>query len=411
MRNRSHTGVYALMLIVGLVGGMIAGMESQRRGMIENVSKILGIAPHTDTSSVSAPAPATERVRVEDRVDNSRHTAIVEATRRIEQSVVGIVVTQLQVVGSSYYYEDFFNLFIEPKQMPRYREVQNMGSGFVIDPRGFILTNNHVVESARKLFINFPDGRQFEGTVVGADPFADIAVVSVKDPKGEFPAVKVGNSSDLMTGEWAIAVGNPFLNFFNDAQPTVTLGVVSALHRSFAPADNVYYEDMIQTDAAINPGNSGGPLCNALGEVIGINSFIYTGSRRDKGSIGIGFAIPINTAMRVAHELIEHGKRRQVYTGIGVQDLDRSTAMSIGYTGNGGVLVTDVVAGSPGAEAGLHAGDVIIGMDKRRIDSHQDLDGVFLCYFPGDKISVKAVRAGVEKTLVLTLKELVLQKN
>ena len=145
----------------------------------------------------------------------------------MEPCVVGIVVTQIQVVGSSYYYEDFFDLFFAPKLVPRYREVQNMGSGFVINDDGLILTNNHVVEGAKKLYINFPDGRKLEGKVIGRDPYSDLAVV--KASGSGFRSITFGNSDDLMIGEWVIAIGNPFLNFFNDAQPTVTVGVVLSL--------------------------------------------------------------------------------------------------------------------------------------------------------------------------------------
>src|SRR5690606_33141926 len=154
------------------------------------------------------------------------------------------------------------------------------------------------VQNAAKLYVNFSDGRQGEGVVVGVDERSDLAVISVKGDN--FKSVRFGNSDEAMIGEWPIAIGNPFLNCINDAHPTVTVGVVSALNRNFAPTEGVYYQGMIQTDAAINPGNSGGPLVNAQGEVIGINTFIYTGSNASKGSIGIGFAIPINRARKVA---------------------------------------------------------------------------------------------------------------
>jgi serine protease Do len=340
---------------------------------------------------------------MEDDISSSRKNAIVRATRQVEPCVVGIVVTQIQVVGSSYNYEDFFDLFFAPKLVPRYREVQNMGSGFVISEDGIILTNNHVVEGAKKLYINFPDGRQIEGSVIGRDPYSDLAVVRVQGR--DFKSITFGNSDDMMIGEWVIAIGNPFLNFFGDAQPTVTVGVVSALNRNFAPSENVYYQNMIQTDAAINPGNSGGPLVNALGEVIGINAFIYTGNNANRGSIGIGFAIPINNAKRVVEELVSYGKRRPVWTGISVQDLDRSIALALGLDRTGGVIVTDLQHGSPGVQAGLKVNDVITSMGKRRIESHVDLDGFFVNYFPGDKVPVSVIRSGKALSLTLVLRE------
>jgi serine protease Do len=217
--------------------------------------------------------------------------------------------------------------------------------------------------------------------------------------------VRFGNSDDLLIGEWVIAIGNPFLNFFNDPRPTVTVGVVSAVNRNFAPGEDVYYQGMIQTDAAINPGNSGGPLVNANGEVVGINAFIYTGSRQSRGSIGIGFAIPSNRAIRVAEELKEYGLRRPVWTGITVQDLDRAIAMALGAEGVNGVVVTDIQRGSPGDIAGLRQRDIITEMGDRKIRSHIDLEGFFLDYFVGDTVEMHFLRNGRAMSSTLLLKE------
>jgi serine protease Do len=269
-----------------------------------------------------------------------------------------------------------------------------MGSGFVIDEDGLIITNEHVVHGAQKLHVNFSDGRKIEATVVGTDPHADLAVIALQGKHGKLPIVKLGDSDDLMIGEWVIAIGNPFLNFFNDAKPTVTVGVVSALDRNFAPNENAYYQNMVQTDAAINPGNSGGPLVNALGEVVGINTFIYTGSSENRGSIGIGFAIPINRAKRTARELVKYGKKRPPWTGIAVQDLDRSLALTLGYNGTQGVVVAGVRKGSPGQSAGIREGDIIVQMGNRVIRSHTDIDGFFLNYFVGDTVRIVLVRKG-----------------
>jgi serine protease Do len=333
----------------------------------------------------------------------TRSTGIVRATKKVSQSVVGIIVTQIQVVRNSYYAENFFDLFFGSQMLPRYQQVENMGSGFVIDKGGYILTNYHVVEGAQRLFVNFPDGRQIEGSIAGIDPQSDLALVKVKG--SDFECLALGNSDDLMIGEWAIAVGNPFLTLIVDAHPTVTVGVISAVNRNFAPSEGVYYQGMIQTDAAINPGNSGGPLVNALGEVIGINTFIFTGGESNKGSIGIGFAIPINRAKRVAAELRKYGKRRPVWTGIAVQNLNPSLAMALGYAGNDGVAVADVQRGSPGDVGGLLKGDIIMRMGARKIQSTADIDGFFLDYFVGDTIQMSVSRKGKTKTIVMTLRE------
>jgi serine protease Do len=397
MNNHGKASVYILLILVGGVVGIFVGGE-----MIRWIYAHPGIIPFVNIPMPGADTLATPEP-AGDEIGNQRHSALVSATRAVAPCVVGIVVMQLQV-EPYYYYEDFFDLFLAPKLVPKYKEVQNMGSGFVIGKNGLILTNNHVVDGAEKLIVNFPDGRQMPGTVVGADPYSDLAVISVG--QGEFKSVRLGNSDDLMIAEWVIAIGNPFLNFFKDPNPTVTVGVVSALNRNFNPFEDVYYQGMIQTDAAINPGNSGGPLVNASGEVIGINTFIFTGDKKHMGSIGIGFAIPVNRAKRVAEELVKYGKRRQIWTGIIVQDIDRSVALTLGYEKIEGVLVTDIQPGSSGQSAGLQNGDVIVQMGQRLIRSHADLDGFFLNYFVGDKIPIKVVRKRQAIELPLVLKEI-----
>jgi serine protease Do len=408
----AHTGkasVYLLLILLGLIAGIFIGGEVIRNIYLnpDAFSFLAGrkAADQTPAQGQSRISPASrmpDAAATDDAVSFSRRNAIVTATEQAAPCVVGIVVTQLQV--ESYYAgDDFFDLFLAPKLVPKYKEIENMGSGFIISDDGLILTNNHVVQNAQKLFVNFPDGRQLPATIVGQDPYSDLAVVSVHQ-KG-FRAARFGNSDELMSGEWVIAIGNPFLNFFNDPNPTVTVGVVSAKNRNFTPMEDVYYQNMIQTDAAINPGNSGGPLVNARGEVIGINTFIFTGSKKYMGSIGIGFAIPINRAKRVVDELEKFGKRRQIWTGIIVQDIDRPVALTLGYEHLEGVLVTDVQAGSSGEAAGLKAGDVITQMGDRLIRSHADLDGFFLNYFVGDSIDISVLRKRQKVQIRLTLKE------
>lgn len=387
-------GFYVLLLAVGAAFGLIAGGEIIRH--IYGVSHDFSLSERKADTASEALAPA-------DALSQSRNNAIVSATRTVAPCVVGIVVTQIQVVRNPYYTDDFFDFFFGPDLLPRYRQVESIGSGFVIRSDGMILTNYHVVQNAAKLYVNFSDGRRIEGKIVGADERADIAVVSVSD--GKFRAVKFGDSDHAMIGEWAIAIGNPFLNFMNDAHPTVTVGVVSALNRNFAPAEGVYYQGMLQTDAAINPGNSGGPLVNAAGDVIGINTFIYTGSTSNKGSIGIGFAIPISRARRVADELIKYGRRRDIWTGIAVQNIDRSIAQALGYDKTDGVVIASVEPKSPGSVAGVRSGDIIGRLGNRRIQSHADIDGFFLDYFVGDTVRMNIIRKGKDLVLPLILKE------
>ncbi|MFP4418672.1 MAG: S1C family serine protease [Chitinispirillaceae bacterium] len=408
MNTLGRSSIYVLLLLVGLILGAVVGGEAIRRIYRRNNIEMQPAESDSRDSSgfasnLSERKPPISRPSTQQSITDSRRTAIVAATERVSSGVVGIIVTQLQYVGSLYYQRDFFNPFLPHRLVPQYKEVENMGSGFVIDEDGLILTNNHVVEGAQKLYVDLPDGKQLEGKVVGRDPYSDLALIKV-DKKG-LATLKIGDSEDLMIGEWVIAIGNPFLNFFNDPRPTVTVGVVSALRRNFAPSDKVYYQNMIQTDAAINPGNSGGPLLNAKGEVVGINTFIYTGSNNNRGSIGIGFAIPINSAKRVIDELLNHGHRRQIWTGITVQNLDRSVALAFGYDQSEGVLVTDVEKGSPGDICGLKEGDIIVQMGKRKIRNHMDIDGFFLNYFVEDRVKVTFIRNQKRYTAKMVLKE------
>jgi serine protease Do len=400
----TRAALYALLIALGATAGLIVGGEWIRSIYGVDAGFSLFKWGKRPIEAVTATGESSGRDRAPaDALLFSRDNAIVRATRAVAPCVVGIVVTQIQVVRNPYYTDDFFDFFFGPDLLPRYRQVESIGSGFVIRSDGMILTNYHVIQNAAKLYVNFSDGRRIEGKIVGADERSDIAVVSVSD--GNFRTVKIGDSDNSMTGEWAIAIGNPFLNFINDAHPTVTVGVVSALNRNFAPAEGVYYQGMLQTDAAINPGNSGGPLVNAAGEVIGINTFIYTGSTNNKGSIGIGFAIPINRARRVADEIIKYGHRRDVWTGIAVQNVDRPVAHALGYNRDEGVVIASVEHKSPGEAAGVKTGDIISQLGNRRVQSHVDIDGFFLDYFVGDTVHMDIVRNGNHRTLPLILKE------
>jgi serine protease Do len=394
-----NIGFYILLLLLGLISGGVAGAEFFKIMSKTNSSSNTNIKDNYNSTDSSK---FCKTGYINEEISNIRQNAIVKATNMVSPCVVGIVVTQLEIVRSSYYSDDFFDFFFSPELVPRIREVERMGSGFIFCKEGYILTNYHVVEHAQKLYVTLYNGTQYEGKIIGADPQTDLAVVGIKAK--DLPCAKLGNSSELMIGEWAIAIGNPFGFFINDSKPTVTVGVISALGRNFAPTQGVYYQGMIQTDASINQGNSGGPLVNALGEVIGINTFIFTGSENYRGSIGIGFAIPIDRAKRVAKELIQYGKRRPIYTGISVQDLNRSIALALGYEQLKGVVVTDVAQNSPGQKAGLLRGDIIIRMGNTDINSSADISGVFLDFFVGDTLFVSYIRKGqIQKTNVVLL--------
>ncbi len=399
--STGKAGIYILLLLIGLVAGGIAGAEIFRRfyaaGMAHPGS------PRVTGSAAEAALQVLGNQNADSDITGVRNNAIVRATRMVSPCVVGIVVTQLQMVQRSYSSDEFFDFFFSPEQVPRVREVERMGSGFIFSKEGYILTNYHVVEQAQKLYVTLFDGKQIEARIVGVDPQTDLAVVAVHGTG--FPCAQLGESDKLMIGEWAIAIGNPFGFFINDARPTVTVGVISAVDRNFAPSEGVYYQGMIQTDAAINQGNSGGPLVNALGQVVGINTFIFTGSDNYRGSIGIGFAIPIDRAKRVSKELITYGKRRLIYTGISVQDLNKSLAAALGYKRTSGVVVSDIAKGSPGETARLSRGDIIVQMGDRSIRTSADIGGFFLDYFVGDSVKIAFVRKGKPLSTTIVLGE------
>jgi serine protease Do len=226
------------------------------------------------------------------RIDAQRESAITKAVRAVEPAVVSINVVKTEIIRGGNPFGGFFDFFgFGPMQ----RQVQSIGSGVIYDPKGFIVTNAHVVEGATQIKVVLPDKREFDARIIGANVERDIAKLKIEG--SNLPFAKLGSSSDIIIGEWSIAVGNPYGFLMNDSNPSVSVGVVSAVNRSFAPrSDKRSYRNMIQTDTAINPGNSGGPLVNIKGEIIGINTFILSESG---GNIGIGFAIPVDAVKAV----------------------------------------------------------------------------------------------------------------
>ena len=340
-------------------------------------------------------------------IGESRRTAVVQAVERVQPSVVSLHVRYRERVQHLYRYrgDPFWNFFSPFYYVPRDQDRVSTGSGFVVDDEGYILTNSHVVGDPRQLqkitiSLPEPDGRTFEAHYVASDPNFDLAVLKVDDDN--MPVAPLGTSGDILVGEWAIAIGNPF-----DLGPTVSIGVVSALDRDFSePQGDYYYRDMIQTDAAINLGNSGGPLVNADGEVIGINSFIYTGGEYSSGSIGIGFAIPIDTATSFLEEIRQYGQVRRSWTGIlAVQDITPPLAEYLRLDSTDGVLVVRVANASPAELAGLEKGDVIVAVNDEKIRSTDEAIGVLRGLRVGEVAALNVVRHNENYNLDLTLEE------
>lgn len=342
-------------------------------------------------------------------VDASRNNAIVRAIEKAAPAVVTInVVSYRREAVLEPLFDDFWGLFGPPlaRRRIRQRALTGIGSGFIYDERGHILTNYHVLQGADAISsVVLPDGRRLDVEVVGGDERSDIAVLRVKGDLSTLPRIQLGDSDALRLGEWVIAIGNPFGMLMRDSQPSVSVGVVSAVHRKVSRTigdGERLYQDLIQTDAAINPGNSGGPLVDAAGRVVGVNTMIFSNSG---GYQGLGFALPINRVKRVADELIQYGRRREPWFGFrgrAITETDPYTLSQLGIVVDTGVLVTEVVKGSPATKAGLRPGDVVLAVNGETVEHPLDVDFINWALFVGDT-AVFDVARGV-KTVQLTLR-------
>jgi len=365
------------------------------------LSKRTASKPAADIATTEVAAAA---LTPNDSITESRRNAIVTAAEKVSPSVVSIgVVTTAIVRGRNPRYDDFFDSFfrdfLPPVYYKRREAIPEVGSGVIVSPDGYVVTNYHVVQGAETITIVTPDGKELPGKIAGVHQDSDIAIIKVD--ADNLPYSRLGDSDNLMVGEWAIAIGNPFGNLIEDAHPTVTVGVISARKRSFTHSGGQVYDDMIQTDAAINPGNSGGPLVNAEGEVIGINTFIFS---RSGGSLGIGFAIPINRVKKMLKEVREHGEIRPVWVGFQVIDIDKQTANALGLS-EGGAVVSSVAIDSPADKAGLKPGDVVMRINSRVIKSTNDAVTAFGSVLVGETFSIDVLRKDQELHLTLTAAE------
>ncbi len=376
--------LYISMILVGVVMGSWAVLSRVAPSSVQGLS----------------PLPVTPVAVAKAIVPDSNYNFIAQAVTRTGPAVVRI--NSSRTVASGQDTPDVFNdpmlrqFFGDqlPRRMPRSREERGTGSGFIINKDGDIITNAHVVDGANKVSVILKDGRKLEGKVLGSDPLTDIAVVKVTDQN--LPTVTLGTSNNLQPGEWAIAIGNP-LGLDN----TVTAGIISALGRNSTEIGVDKRVKFIQTDAAINPGNSGGPLLNQQGEVIGVNTAIIQGAQ------GLGFSIPIETAQRIARQIIDKGSVKRAYLGIQMvtldptvkQDINNDPNAGINVTEDKGVLVTRVVPRSPAATAGIRAGDVIIRMDGTNIASADLVQQLVETRAVGDRLQVEIRRNGQGLTI------------
>ena len=333
-------------------------------------------------------------------VDSSRKTAI---TRAIEKVGPAVACINVQQNVSAYTTSDpFFRYFFPPEIYP----MKSSGSGVVISPDGYVLTNTHVVENASRISVTLSGGDEYDAEVIGVDKTSDLALLLLNG--NNFPFAEMGDSDDLIIGEWVIALGNPFELFSVSNQPTASVGIISANHMDFGmqKESGRVLQNMIQTDAAINPGNSGGPLVNSEGKVIGINTFIFTGSNYNRGSIGIRFAIPINTAKRIAKELKTSGSiDRSFTTGLVVQPLTRSLIRHLNIPFRDGVIVVHVDKNSSAQKAGIAIGDIIITAAGNKVNSPSDIRDIIAekDLRSGDRIKFKIFRENTYLNIRLRL--------
>ena len=333
-------------------------------------------------------------------VNSSRKTAI---TRAIEKVGPAVACINVQQNVSAYTTSDpFFRYFFPPEIYP----MKSSGSGVVISPDGYVLTNTHVVENASKISVTLSGGDEYDAEVIGVDKTSDLALLLLNG--NNFPFAEMGDSDDLIIGEWVIALGNPFELFSVSNQPTASVGIISANHMDFGmqKESGRVLQNMMQTDAAINPGNSGGPLVNTEGKVIGINTFIFTGSNYNRGSIGIGFAIPINTAKRIAKELKTSGSiDRSFTTGLVVQPLTRSMIRHLNIPFRDGVIVVHVDKNSSAQKAGIAIGDIIVTAAGDKVNSPSDIRDIIAekDLRSGDTIKFKIFRENAYLNIRLKL--------
>ena len=352
-----------------------------------------GPTPSGDSAGFRGLEDSGSGVDAQERpLSGPRFTPVVAATTRIAPSVVSITVLSTRRVASRSMFEEFFGMV--PRRMER--TVQGIGSGFAIDDEGTILTNEHVVSGADSLVVTDVNGKFYRADVVGSDPITDIAVLKVE--AGAIPPASLGTSSDLVVGEPAIALGNPFGFVLANAEATVTAGVISGVGRDILDSrEGKLSADMIQTDAAINPGNSGGPLVNAEGSVIGVNSAILSQSG---GSEGIGFAIPIDRARRIAEELLQYGRIRRPWVGVESRTVEsETTRFSL-------TEVRRVAPGSSADGAGLQVGDLLLSVNDRPITSPLDWDVGLLDAGVGGTVDVTYRRGERILTARLAIEEL-----
>jgi Do/DeqQ family serine protease len=359
----------------------------------------IAVATHTAHAPVSVVARADTNTQRVSQLSNSFADIIEKASPAVVKiSMTRIIKASDQQQGNPFLSDPFFRQFFGQMGRPRDQREEGLGSGIIVSPNGYILTNNHVVEKANSLRVELSDGRHFSGKTVGTDPQTDLAVVKIT--ADSLPTLPFANSDAARVGDLCFAIGNPF-----GQDHTVTMGIVSAKNRVLTAETSL--QNFIQTDAAINPGNSGGALINARGELIGVNTMILTGGNTfgggEGGNIGIGFAVPSNMAKQVMDQIMKNGKVSRGYMGVSLQNVTQDNAQLLGVKQDHGAVIADVTPGGPGAKAGLKSGDVVTAIDGKTVQGRDDLTMDVVSRTPGSSVTLDILRNGQPMKVTVTL--------
>jgi len=358
---------------------------------------IVNISAQTDLNKNTS----QQRDQNNESINNQRRNVITKTVAEVSPAVVGITVTAIQQFRDIFSMDPFWRYLYGDRVYSQ--KIKGLGSGVIISSDGYILTNDHVAGNAVEAIITMTNGKQYNAKVIGTDQTSDICLLKIDAT--DLPYVVFGNSDDIMIGEWVIALGNPFGLFNVNDKPTVTVGVVSATGMNLGSSENRYYVNMLQTDAAINQGNSGGPLVNSIGELIGMNTLIYT-AQGSSGSVGVGFAIPINKIKRIVDELKQSGKiNRDFWTGLSILTIDEQMAKTYNLKSSRGVIITGIAKSSPALKAGLKVEDIILSIDNYMINDQNTLIGILQEYRNGDEIPVNILRDNNEMTVKMKLEK------
>jgi Do/DeqQ family serine protease len=362
------------------------------------------VASHSSSNPVSVVARADTSTQKVSQLSNSFADIIEKASPAVVKiSMTRIIKASEQQQNNPFMSDPFFRQFFgggNGRMRPQDQRERGLGSGIIVSPSGYILTNNHVVEKASRLEVTLSDGRDYSGKVIGTDPQTDVAVVKIN--ADNLPAMPFANSDSARVGDLCFAIGNPF-----GQDHTVTMGIVSAKNRNLEPGTRI--QNFIQTDASINPGNSGGALINAKGELIGMNTMILTGGggnvfgEGEGGNVGIGFAVPSNLAKQVMDQIEKNGKVSRGYLGAELQTVSRDLAPHLGLKSPEGAIIANVTPGGPGAKAGLKSGDVVTAIDGKAVTSSDDLTMDVISHTPGTTVALDVIRDAKPMKVNVTL--------